>query len=158
MRRLPERPTTELPAGLQQLLVLAHKNKGLKWYNSKSDMANAWFGATSTVTNTEMYDDWHKKFVAAKLAAVRRDPAREAANDGGIFRDRRAQAKTKNFRPIVERRRSPGRRNGRLDVDSGSDASSQDPEAEEDARRAELAAIIPVGFLQTGKPNRPQYN
>lgn len=99
MRRLKERPTTELPAGLQQMLVLAHKNKAQKWYSNKSDMANEWFRATSTVTNTEMYEDWKKQFVTAKLAAIRRDPDREAATAGGIFRDRRVQVKTKNFRP-----------------------------------------------------------
>ena len=87
-----------------------------------------------------------------KLAAIRRDPAHEAATEGGIFRDRQAQVKTKNFRPIAERRAGFGRKNGRLDEDSASDASSQDPEAEETARRAELASIIPVGFLRTVKP------
>ena len=156
MRRLKERPTTELPAGLQQLLVLAHKNKDSKWYGNKIEVADAWFGATSTASNTEIYENWHRKVVAAKLKAIRRDPGREAATQGGIFRDRRVQTKSKNFRPRAQRRRSFGRKNGHLVADSSSDASSRDQEAENGAQEEDLTALLPAGFLATAPPNRLQ--
>jgi hypothetical protein len=157
MTRLKERPATELPAGLQQMLVLAHKNKTKQVHGSKGDLAHAWFGATSTAINTEMYEDWQNTVVAPKLAEVRQDPAREAAVAGGIFRDRHAQVKTKNFRPVAEQRTGQGRRNGRLNTDSGSDASSRDRDSDEDERAGHdnyHGAVVPFGFLPDAAARR----
>ena len=163
MRGIKERPTTELPAGLQQLLVLAHKNKVEKWYGERSALANEWFRATSTATNTEMYDDWQKRFVNQKLEAVR-EPQRggkQSKREAAIFRDRQMQVKSRQYRPQAAALTHLRSEFVLLDADAAarSELESRETTDQDFSLGEDLELVIPVGFLRKPKLNKgPLYS
>lgn len=67
MKGIRERPTVELPLGLQQILLTVHRNKENKNFSSKKHISEDWFKSTSTVNNNEVYNHWKKAFLYPKL-------------------------------------------------------------------------------------------
>ena len=113
-----------------------------------------------------MYDDWRKRFVSRKLETLR-DPqrdGRQTRREAGIFRDRQAQVKTKNFRPQAAALTHLRSEYVLLDADAAtrSELASRetaDQENQRDVELEDLAALIPVGFLRKPKDQSgPLYN